>query len=136
MSDLIAIVYPDVEAATEAEMKLLAFEEEEQLELEDALVVERRPDGWLRVTEASGARSPRPRKAAGRAARCGAGSQALGNRLKPGGAALFLLVGKMNEELIARLVAPMGGELLRSTLGTEGERRLLTEASRAARASA
>jgi uncharacterized membrane protein len=166
MSDLFAIAYNDLGSALQVRQKLLDLQKERLIDLEDALVVERRQDGSIKLHQFGA--SPTAGGAVGGALWGGligmlflvpflgalvggmtgaaVGSMTdmgvdddfarrLGEELRPGAAALFLLVRSATADKVVPAVAPLGGVLFKSSLSTEAEAQL-REAAQAARAAA
>ncbi|MFE3452543.1 DUF1269 domain-containing protein [Nonomuraea sp. NPDC059194] len=149
MSNLIAIAYPDVATATRARDRLLELQREKLITLADAAVAEKKPDGkiklhQLRSTAGGGAASgtlwggligllflaPLLGMAVGAVAGAGASTDIgvnddfmrnLGQRLQPGGAALFLLVTQSTPDKVIAQIAPFGGEIMQTSLSQEAE---------------
>jgi uncharacterized membrane protein len=144
MSTLVAIAYPDAGTAEQVRNELVQLTKEHLLSLEDAVVVEHRPDGKIKLHQAmspSGAGAvggaawggligllflaPLFGMAIGAASGAVAGKMAdvgvnddfmkqLGAKLQPGAAALIML-GR---------VKPYGGEVIQTSLDNEEEERL------------
>jgi uncharacterized membrane protein len=145
MSDLLVIEYPTEEKAEEIRQKLLAMQTEYLIELGDAVVVTKCPEGHVRLNQLY-----HPVKAGAvsgmfwgtligllflmpvAGAALGAASGALGGRmtdvginddfmkevgetLQSGNAALFLLIRKMTTDKIAAALAGTGGKIMRSS---------------------
>jgi uncharacterized membrane protein len=154
MSTLIAVAYDDVATAQMVRNKLLELQTRRLITLEDAVVVERRPDGKVKLHQA---RSMTGAGAAGGAlwggmigllflmpfvgAAVGAGVGALagstvdsggddnfmrqiGEELTPGKAALFILVVSSTPEKVLPEVAPYGGHIITTNLSSEAEENL------------
>lgn len=166
MSDLIAIAYDDAATANNVREKVFELQKEHLIELEDAVVVERKKnDGKIKLHQS---RSNTGMGAAGGAlwggligliflmpllgAAIGAGAGAvagagadvglnddfmreLGHEMKPGTAALFLLVAKATPDKVVPQLAKLGGKLMKTSLSAEQEAHL-KEAAKAARANA
>lgn len=161
MSDLYVIGYPDASTASEVRDRVLQLQRERLLELDDIVVVENRA-GKIKLqqlgsTTAAGATGgalwggligllflmPLLGMAVGAGVGAVSGSlvdagvddafmKRLGAALPEGGAALFLLVRSATEDKVIAELAPMGGELIKSSLTTEAEQ-ALREAAQAAR---
>lgn len=154
MADLIIIAYESEEKAERARAKLLEFQKEYMIELGDAVIAIRRPDGNVKLnqlvnTTAAGAASGalwgtligllflNPLIGAA----VGAGAGALSGRftdvgiddkfmkdaaaaLKPGQAALCVLVRKVTADKVLPAMASFGGTVLRTNLSAEQEAKL------------
>lgn len=154
MSDLIAIAYPDKQTAETVRTKLGQLMTERVIELEDAVVVDREPDGKIKLHQAhrpaaSGAvggalwggliglifLAPLFGMAVGAAAGGASGAlvdvginddfmKQLGAKLQPGGAALIVLVRKVTPDKVLPEIQQYGGEVLQTSLDNEAEERL------------
>ena len=67
MSSLVAIAYPDVATAEQVRAELIQATKERLITLDDAVVVERRADGKIKLHQGRSLTAPAPP-----AARCGA----------------------------------------------------------------
>jgi uncharacterized membrane protein len=164
MSNLVAIVYPEVQTAIQVRDKLLDMQRQKLITLEDAAVVEKRPDGKIKMHQVkspvgSGAAwgavwggligmlffVPFLGMAAGAAAGAAGGAMTdlgvdksfmkeLGTKLQPGGAALFLLIVQSTPDKVIPEVAQYGGEIVKTSLSNDAEEQL-KEAVKAAQAS-
>ncbi|TDC84613.1 DUF1269 domain-containing protein [Actinomadura sp. 7K507] len=162
MSDLIAIAYDDLGSAEQARAKLAQLQKEHVIELADMVIVEHREKGKIKLHQArnltaagalGGAAwggligllflNPLLGMALGGATGAAVGSSTdvgvddefmrdLGRHLLPGTAALFLLVDKRNPDKVIPEMAPLGGQLIRTSLTDEDEQHL-REAIKAAR---
>jgi len=154
MSTLIAIAYPDAATAEEVRAQLVQATKERLIQLEDAVVVEHRPDGKIKLHQAM---SPAGTGAAGGAvwggligllflaplfgmaigAATGAAAgkmtdtgvnddfmKRLGEKLPAGGAALIALGRSDAPDKVLERVRPYGGELIQTSLDSEQEERL------------
>nr|WP_294524459.1 DUF1269 domain-containing protein [uncultured Rhodopila sp.] len=154
MSDLLVIEYPTEEKADEIRQKLLAMQTEYLIELGDAVVVTKCPEGHVKLNQLY---SPTKAGALSGAfwgsligllflmpvagAAIGAASGALGGRftdvginddfmkevgetLQSGNAALFLLIRKMTTDKIAAALAGSGGKIMRSSFDETKEHQL------------
>jgi uncharacterized membrane protein len=154
MSTLVAIAYPDAETAERVRTELIQATKEHLVELEDAVVVEHRPDGKIKLHQAM---SPSGAGAAGGAMwggligllflaplfgmAIGAASGALAGKLTdagvndqfmkqlatnlPAGAAALIALGRSDSrEKLIERVRPYGGEVIQTSLDTEDEARL------------
>ncbi len=154
MSDLIVIAFPSEEKAEEVRQKVLSLQKEYLIEVGDAVVAVKHPDGHVKLNQmfhpsAAGA-------AAGSfwglligilfmmplvGAALGAGAGALGgaltdfgiddkfmkslaDSLQPGNAALFLLIRKMTADKVFEDLRGTGGTVLRTSLDHSKEQAL------------
>lgn len=154
MSHLIAIAYPDKQTAETVRQELGQLMVERSIELEDAVVVDREPDGKIHLHQvhrpaARGAvggalwggvigllfLAPFLGMAVGAAAGGASGAMVdtgvnddfmkqLGQRLQPGGAALILLVRRVTPDKVLPRIQQYGGEVLQTSLDNEDEERL------------
>jgi uncharacterized membrane protein len=160
MSDLVAIAYDSLKTANQVRDRLFELQKERVIELEDAVVVERRKDGKIKLHQSRhvvvGAAAggtlwggligliflmPLLGMAIGGAAGAAAGAadygvddnfmRELSDHMLPGTAALFLLVSKSTPDKVIPEVAQYGGRLIRTSLSGEQEAHL-REAARAA----
>ncbi|GAA2526617.1 DUF1269 domain-containing protein [Pilimelia columellifera] len=164
MSDLIAVSYPSAEAAQSALRQLHGLEKQMLIQLDDAVVVERRADGKMKIHQTNGAvgaaslggaawggligllfLAPLLGMALGAGAGALAGSTAdlgvddnfvrsLGTELEPGNAALVLLVRSMTEDKVLQQMHGQHGGKLLKTSLSTEEETRLREAAAAARA--
>jgi uncharacterized membrane protein len=154
MSSLVAIAYPDVETAERVRAQLVEATKEHLIELEDAVVVEHRGDGKIKLHQAM---SPGAAGAAGGAlwggligliflaplvgmavgaAAGGLGGKLadvgvnddflkeLGERLQAGGAALIALGSSDAPDKVIERVKPFGGAVIQTSLDTDQEEHL------------
>ena len=154
MSTLLAIAYPDVETAERVRGELIGATKEHLLQLEDAVVVENRADGKIKLHQAM---SPAGTGAAGGAVwggligliflapivgmAVGAASGALagkltdvgvnddflkqlGEKLEPGAAALIALGRSDAPEKLLERLRPYGGHVIQTSLDAEAEERV------------
>ena len=149
MSDLVAIAYPDLATAQQVAANLGEAQKAHYIELDDMALVEHRADGKIKLHQpsltgaaaATGAvwggligllfLAPWLGMAVGAASGAAAGAAAdagvddkfmkeLAAELPPGGAALIMLVRKMNaDKLLARVSIP--GEVVMTSLDSETE---------------
>jgi uncharacterized membrane protein len=163
VSNLIAVSYPDVATAEKVRGLLADLQKQKLIQVEDAVVVERREDGKVKLHQAvsttgAGAAGgalwggligllffmPFLGAAVGAATGAAVGSaqdfgvddnfmRQVGQKLTPGAAALFVLVKDSVPEKVIPQVAPFGGQLIQTSLSTEDETHL-REAVQAARA--
>jgi uncharacterized membrane protein len=154
MSDLIAVAYPDQATAEKVRGELARLTREHVIEIEDAVVVTRRPDGKVKLHQAvnptgSGAAggalwggligliflAPLLGAAIGAAAGAAGGAVTdlgiednlmweLGRSLPEGGAALFVLVRQVTPDKVIPRIEQYGGKILQSSLSNESEQRL------------
>jgi uncharacterized membrane protein len=154
MSTLVAIAYPDAETAERVRGELVQATKEHLLQLEDAVVVEHRPDGKIKLHQAmstSGAGAaggalwggligllflaPLFGMAIGAASGAVAGKltdagvnddfmKQLGAKVPAGSAALIALGQAGAPEKVLERLQPYGGEVIQTSLDDEDEERL------------
>jgi uncharacterized membrane protein len=154
MSTLVAVAYPDVDTAQRVRSELVQATKEHLLDLEDAVVVEHRPDGKIKLHQAmspagAGAAggalwggligliflAPLFGMAIGAAAGGAAGKmtdvgvddnfmKTLGAKLDQGGAALIVLGRAQSPERVIERVKPFGGEIIQTSLDPDQEEHL------------
>lgn len=155
MSTLVAITYPGMKDAKEVLAELKDMQGENLIQLDDAVVVERRQDGAIKLHQqrnlvAGGAVGgalfggligllffvPVLGMAVGAGVGAASGAMSdggvddnfarrLGNALRPGGAALVLLVHSATPDKVLNRLGPNhNGELLQTSLSDEQERHL------------
>lgn len=154
MADLVIIAYPDEQTAEGARAKLLELQREYLIELGDAVVAVRRPDGSVKLnqlvnTTAAGAAGGAMwgtligllflNPLLGAAAGAGAGAlsgyltdvgiddkflKEAAGALAPGQAALCVLVRKVTADKVLPAMAHFGGTVLRTNLTAEQEGKL------------
>jgi uncharacterized membrane protein len=154
MSTLVAIAYPDAATAEQVRNELVQLTKEHLLTLEDAVVVEHRPDGKIKLHQAmspggagavGGAAwggligllflAPLVGMAIGAASGAVAGKMAdvgvnddfmktLGTKLPAGGAALIMLGRADAPDRVLERVRSYGGDVIQTSLDTEEEERL------------
>jgi uncharacterized membrane protein len=154
MSDLIAVAYPDRATAEKVRDELARLTREHVIEIEDAVVVTRQPDGKVKLHQtvnpagagaAGGALwggliglvflAPLLGAAIGAAAGAAGGAltdlgiqdnfmRELGQSLPEDGAALFVLVRKVTPDKVIPRISEYGGKILQSSLSTDSEQRL------------
>jgi uncharacterized membrane protein len=154
MSTLVAIAYPDAETAERVRTELVQLTKEHLLQLDDAVVVEHRADGKIKLHQAisttgAGAAggalwggligllflAPLFGMAIGAASGAAMGKMSdvgvnddfmkeLGAKTPPGGAALIMLGQAEAPERVLERVKPYGGEVIQTSLDTEEEERL------------
>ena len=154
MSDLIVIAFPSEEKAEEVRQKVLSLQKEYLIELGDAVVAVKHPNGHVKLNQmfhptAAGAAAGSfwgllvgilfMMPLVGVALGAGAGAlggamtdfgiddkfmKALGESLQPGNAALFLLVRKMTADKVFEDLRGVGGTVLRTSLDHAKEQAL------------
>jgi uncharacterized membrane protein len=164
MSNLVGIAYPDEATAQEVARTLAQLQKEQVIELDDLVVAVRRDDGKIKLKQtfhpggagaAGGALwggligliflAPLLGMAVGAAAGGAAGAltdigvddkfmKDLGEKLQPGGAALFVLVRRSTPDKVLPRVSQYGGEVLHTSLSTEAENTLREALHEGARA--
>jgi len=154
VSTLIAIAYPDAQTAERVRAELVQATKEHLVQLEDAVVVEHRADGKIKLHQAmsltgAGAAggalwggligllflAPLVGMAIGAASGAAAGKlsdtgvddnflKELGAKMPAGGAALIALGRAGAPEKLIERLKPFGGHLIQSSLDDEAEERL------------
>jgi len=154
LSNLIAIAYDDLETAQSVMLTLNELSTERAITMEDAVIVEHRADGKLKLHQsvkpaAAGAAggalwggligllflAPFLGMAIGAASGGAAGAltdvgvddkfmKDLGQQLAPGAAAVFVLVRESTPDKVLPRVSPYGGHVMHSSLSDEAEARL------------
>ena len=154
MSTLVAIAYPDLATAERVRAELVQATKEHLLQLDDAVVVEHRADGKIKLHQAMGLTgagaaggavwggligllflAPFLGAAIGGASGALAGKMTdtgvdddflknLGANMPPGGAALIILGRAGAPEKVVDRMRPFGGELIQTSLDDETEERL------------
>jgi uncharacterized membrane protein len=154
MSTLVAIAYPDTDTAERVRSELVQLTKEHLLQLDDAVVVEHRDDGKIKLHQAisttgAGAAggalwggligllflAPLFGMAIGAASGAAMGKvtdvgvddkfmKELGAKMPAGGAALIMLGRAEAPERVLERVRPFGGEVIQTSLDTEQEERL------------
>jgi uncharacterized membrane protein len=154
MSTLVAVAYPDATTAEQVRSELVQATKEHLIELEDAVVVEHRPDGKIKLHQAmstagAGAAggaawggligllflAPLFGMAIGAATGALAGKvsdvgvndsflKQLGASMPAGGAALIVLGRSEAPERVLERIRPYGGEVIQTSLDSEQEERL------------
>ncbi len=154
MADLVIVAYPDEATAEAARAKLLELQKEYLIEIGDAVVAIRRPDGTVKLnqlinTTAAGAAGGAMwgtligllflNPLLGAAAGAGAGARSgyrsdvgIDHNLRkqaaqartPGHAALCVLVRKVTADKVLPAMAHFGGTVLRTNLTSEQEQKL------------
>jgi uncharacterized membrane protein len=152
MSDLVAIAYPDLDTAQQVAANAARAQQAHELELDDMVIIERRPDGKVKLHQPSlagaGAASgalwggligliffiPFLGMAIGAATGAAAGAASdygiddnfmkeLGAELDSGGAAVLFLVRQMTEDKVLPNIQ-IEGRVLRTSLDDDQEQRL------------
>jgi uncharacterized membrane protein len=150
MANLVAIAYDDVDQAQEVTNTLGQLMKEHSIELEDAVIVEHRAGGKIKLHQPSmaglGAASgalwggligliffvPLFGLAIGAASGAAAGAlsdhgiddnfmKELGNKLPEGGAAVFVLVREATADKVVPEISKFGGHVIQSSLSNEQE---------------
>ena len=154
MSHLVVIGYDDIHKAEEVRLTLLKLQKDYLIDLEDAVVVIKKPDGKIKLNQAInlttmgaakgtfwglliGAIFLSPFLGAAVGAASGALSGALsdigiddnfmkelGATLKPGTSALFILVKSATDDKVAEHIQGTGGKLLKTSLSHQDEEKL------------
>jgi uncharacterized membrane protein len=154
MSTLVAVAYPDAATAEQVRTELVQATKEHLIELEDAVVVEHRPDGKIKLHQAmstagAGAAggalwggligllflAPLFGMAVGAATGAVAGKatdagvnddfmKQLGAKMPAGGAALIVLGRSAAPVRVLERIRPYGGEVIQTSLDSEQEERL------------
>ncbi|MFG2906393.1 DUF1269 domain-containing protein [Kitasatospora sp. NPDC048286] len=154
MSNLFAIAYPDLATAQAVRNEAIGLQKQKLIELEDAVVVERRADGRIKLhqqvsTTGAGAAGgalwggvigllffmPLVGAAVGGAAGAAVGASTdigvdddfmrqVGEHLQPGTAAVFLLVRKATADKVVPALARFGGRIIQTSLSAEAEAEL------------
>jgi uncharacterized membrane protein len=154
VSNLIAVAYPDVATAEQVRALLADLQKQKLIQLEDAVIVERKEDGKVKLhqsvsTTGAGAAGgalwggligllffmPFLGAAIGGATGAAVGAaqnfgvdddfmRRVGENLTPGAAALFVLVQNAVQEKVIPQLAPFGGQLIQTSLSDEDETHL------------
>lgn len=154
MSELIVIAYEDVHKAEEVRLTLLKLQKEYLVDLEDAVIAVKKPDGKIRLHQMYdltsmgavsgtfwglliGALFLTPFFGAAVGAASGAISGALSDvgvndnfmkdlaaSLQPGSSALFVLVRKVTTDKVLEELQGTGGKVLKTSLTHEDEQKL------------
>ena len=145
MSTLIAIGYPNAETAEEVRGVLVQATKEKLVDLQDAVVVEHRSDGKIKLHQAisttgAGAAggalwAPLFGMAIGAASGAVAGKvtdagvnddfmKQLGAKMEPGSAALIALGSSNAPDKLLERLQPYGGDVIQTSLDNEQEERL------------
>ena len=150
MANLVAIAYDDVDQAKQVMNTLGQLQKEHSITLEDAVIVEHRPGGKMKLHQPSMAGAgaaggalwggligliflvPLFGMAIGAATGAAAGAMSdygidddfmkdLGEKLPEGGAAVFVLVREATRDKVVPEVSKYGGHVLQSSLSNEQE---------------
>src|SRR5215217_297276 len=137
MSTLLAIAYPDTATAEIVRADLIQATKEHLLRLEDAVVVERQPDGKIKVHQGMSTTSA---GAAGGALwggvigllflaplfgmAIGAASGAIAGKFTEGGAALIALGKSDAPDKVLERLGHHGGEVIQTSLSEDDEERV------------
>jgi uncharacterized membrane protein len=154
MSNLIAVAYPDVATAEQVRAKLVDLQKQKLITVEDAVVVERRADGKVKLHQAMNTAGvgaaggalwggligllffmPFLGMAIGGATGAAVGAaqdfgvdddfmRKLGAGLTPGAAALITLVSDAVTEKVLPELAPYGGQIIQTSLSSADEEHL------------
>jgi uncharacterized membrane protein len=154
MSNLVAVAFDDKATAEEVLGTLARLQKEHSIELEDAVIVTRNEDGKVKLHQsnklaAGGALGgalwggligliffvPLFGMAIGAATGAAAGAltdvgvddnflKDLGAKLKPGGAAVIVLIHRSTPDKVLPEIAPFGGDVIHTSLDNEAEQRL------------
>jgi uncharacterized membrane protein len=154
MSNLIAVAYDDLDTAGNVLQTLRELSVERAITLDDAVIVEHRSDGKIKLHQsvkpgAAGAAggalwggligllflAPFLGMAVGAATGGAAGAltdvgvddkfmKQLANELQPGAAAVFVLVRESTPDKVLPRISPYGGTVMHSSLSDEAETRL------------
>jgi uncharacterized membrane protein len=154
MSNLVAVAFEDRATAEEVMATLSRLQTEHAIELEDAVIVTRDDNGKVKLHQsrnlaASGAVGgalwggligliffvPLFGMALGAATGAATGAMTdvgvddkfmkeLGEKLKPGGAAVFVLIRRSTPDKVLPEIAPFGGDVIHTSLDNEAEERL------------
>jgi uncharacterized membrane protein len=153
VSNLVAIAYDDLGQAQQVMGTIESLAKDHSLELADAVIVEHRPDGKIKLHQPSTAGAgaaggalwggligliflmPLFGMAIGAASGAAAGALAdvgiddkfmkeLATKLPPGAAAVFVLVQSSTPDKVLPAIAPYGGHVLHTSLSNEQEQAL------------
>lgn len=154
MSNLIAVAYPDESTAAEVGQTLMQLQTEHSIALDDLVIAVRDADGKVKLRQtfkpaATGAAGgalwggligllffmPFLGAAIGGATGAAAGAmtdvgvddkfmKSLGEKLQPGGAALFVLVRESTPDKVIPRISQYGGEVIHTSLSAEAEETL------------
>jgi uncharacterized membrane protein len=150
VSNLVAIAYDDVDSAQQVMGSLAELQREHSLALDDAVIIERRHDGKIKLHQPSTAGvgaaggavwggligliflNPLLGMAIGAASGAAAGAMSdygvddnfmkeLGERLQPGNAAVLVLVREATRDKVLPEISKYGGHVIQSSLSNEQE---------------
>ena len=151
MSTLVAIAYPDFATAETVRTELVQASKEHIVQLEDAVIVEHRPDGKIKLHQAMSTAGAGAAGGAlwggligllflapflGMAVGAGAGAlggkmadigvndnfvKELGAKMQPGGVALIALGSTEARDKVLERVTPYGGEVIQTSLDKDRE---------------
>jgi uncharacterized membrane protein len=150
MSNLVAIAYDDVDSAQRVMDSLTELQREHSLTLDDAVIIERRQDGKIKLHQPSAAGAgaaggavwggligllflnPLLGMAIGAASGAAAGAMSdfgvddnfmkeLGQKLQPGNAAVLVLVREASRDKVLPEISKYGGHVIQSSLSNEQE---------------
>jgi uncharacterized membrane protein len=150
MSNLVAIAYDDVDSAQGVMASLTDLQREHSLTLDDAVIIERRQDGKIKLHQPSAAGAgaaggavwggligllflnPLLGMAIGAASGAAAGAMSdfgvddnfmkeLGQKLQPGNAAVLVLVREATRDKVLPEISKYGGQVIQSSLSNEQE---------------
>jgi uncharacterized membrane protein len=148
VANLVAVAYDDLDQAKQVMQTIGQLRKEHLIELEDAVIVEHRPDGKMKLHQPSlagmGAAGgalwggligliflmPLFGMAIGAATGAATGAMSdygidddfmkeLGDKLPPGGAAVFVLVKEATRDKVVPEIAKYGGHVIQSSLSNE-----------------
>ncbi|MCC5577935.1 DUF1269 domain-containing protein [Microtetraspora sp. AC03309] len=154
MSNLIAVAYDDVATANTVREKLFELQKQNLITLADAAVAERTMDGKIKLHQSTSTTGigaaggalwggligliflmPLIGMAVGAATGAAAGAMTdvgvddkfmkkIGEELKPGAAALFVLVTQSTPDKVIPQIAPFGGKIIHTSLSNQAEENL------------
>lgn len=154
MSNLVVIAYPTLEKAEEVREKLFAFQKEYLIQMGDAVIAEKKPNGHIKLHQifsptGAGAATgslwglligvlfmvPLAGVAVGAASGALAGAlsdfgindkfmKQIANTLQPGNAALFVLINKVTLDKVLAGLEGTGGEIMQTSLDHSKEEAL------------
>ena len=154
MSNLVAVAYPDESTASEVAQTLIELQRERSIGVDRVVVAIRKPDGKIKLKQSfspagSGAAGgalwggligliffmPLLGMAIGGATGAASGAMTdvgvdddfmkqLGEKLQPGGAAVFVLVRQSTPDKVLPRISQYGGEVIHSSLSAQAEETL------------
>jgi uncharacterized membrane protein len=154
MSNLVAVDYPDETTASEVAQTLIELQKERSIQLDDLVVAHRKHDGKIKLKQSfspagTGAAGgalwggligliffmPLLGMAIGGATGAATGAMTdvgvddkfmkeLGDKLQPGGAAVFVLVRESTPDKVLPRISQYGGEVIHSSLSEHAEETL------------